>query len=471
MGLPEKIYLFTVGLYVFFFFLFLRYFLWENYARKHYWRKRRPITLFELKKLAREKKKKLPMFSILVPAREEAEVIGQTIEHLSKLNYPPNLLEIIIITDEKELQKGVPVTTQQVVEAKIEEFKKRKNAPALKHVMVPYDFDGYYGGTLTGKEVPSTKGRALNYGLSFIDKNSDICGFYDAESHPELDVLLYIAYRWLISDKKNLIWQGPVFQVRNFFFLSPITKIASLYQALAHEWYLPVLMRQLPFVGGTNLFIESKLLREIGGFDYNALTEDLEIGVRAFLERDAWPEYFPYVSTEQTPQTYKAFFRQRLRWASGHIQVVEKFKNAFTYDLNKKNRIIKTLLLKGEIEWVLYQLAVLIPPTIFFLSLKGWVKPVTIPGYINYLLKSFVFIYVGFTYYIYLRYLRYMKDRGPLRKLLAIVELLALPLAGFLLPLPYSYALVLRALNRQPRTWCKTPRTREVPDIRFTISK
>ncbi|TYP49780.1 glycosyltransferase [Thermosediminibacter litoriperuensis] len=465
MTLPEKIYLLAVGLYIFFFFLFLRYFLWQHYAKKHYWSRRRPITLFELKKLAREKRKNLPMFSILVPAREEAEVIGQTIEHLARLNYPHHLLEIIIITDEKELQKGGPVTTQQVVEAKILEFRKRKNAPTLKHVIVPYDFDGYFGGTCTGSEVPSTKGRALNYGLSFIDKNSDICGFYDAESHPELDVLRYIAYRWLISDKKDLIWQGPVFQVRNFFFLSPITKIASLYQALAHEWYLPVLMRQLPFVGGTNLFIESKLLKKIGGFDFNALTEDLEIGVRAFLERDAWPEYFPYVSTEQTPENYRAFFRQRLRWASGHIQVIEKFKDAAGYDTPKRNRILKTLLLKGEVEWTLYQLAVLVPPVILLLTLKGWVKPVILPEYLQYILKSFVFIYFGFTYYIYFRYSRYMKSRGITKKLLALIELLILPLAGFLLPLPYSCAIVLRALNRQPKAWCKTPRTREASDI------
>jgi len=465
MELPQIIYITAVFIYLFFFLLFLRYFSWMNYSFKYYWSKRRPLSLLELKRLAKEKNKKLPMFSILVPAREEAEVIGQTIENLAKLNYPHNLLEIIVITDEKELEKGVPITTQQVVEQKIDEFKKRKNAPILKHVTVPYDFDGFYQGLRLGKPVPSTKGRALNYGLSFIDKNSDICGFYDAESHPEKDVLLYIASQWLSSNRKNLIWQGPVFQVRNFFYLSPITKIASLYQALAHEWYMPVLMRQLPFVGGTNLFIESKLLKEIGGFDYNALTEDLEIGVRAYLEKDAWPEYFPYVSTEQTPETYKSFFRQRLRWASGHIQVIEKFRKADCYDIKKKNTIIKNLLLKGEIEWALYQLAVLIPVAVLILSLKGLVKPIFLPTPLAWTLKSFVFIYFGFTYYLYLKYLRFMKIRSKLNVFLALFELLFLPIAGFLLPLPYTSALILRAMNKQPKVWVKTPRTQEVADL------
>lgn len=466
MELPQLIYLSVVALYLFFFLLFLRYFVWKYYSYKHYWSKRKVLSISEVKKLAQEKGKKLPTFSILVPALEEADVIGQTIEHLATLRYPRDLFEIIVITDEKELSLGRSRTTQQVVENKISEFKERGNLPTLKHVMVPYDFDGNFEGECLGKPVSSTKGRALNYGLSFIAKTSDICGFYDAESHPEQDVLLYIAKNWLTSDKTGLIWQGPVFQVRNFFFLSPITKIASLYQALSHEWYMPVLMKKLPFVGGTNLFIESNLLKKIRGFDSKALTEDLEIGVRAYLAEEAWPEYFPYISTEQTPETYRSFFRQRLRWAAGHIQVIEKYKNTREYNDSKKKGILKTLLLKGEVEWILYQIAVLIPVAVIYLSYKGLIDPFALPQGFRMFLRSLVFIYFGFTYYLFMvKYYRFMKKRGPLSYLMALVSLLVLPIAGFLLPLPYTGALVLRALNSQPRVWVKTPRTSEMPKV------
>lgn len=466
MELPQLIYLGVIGLYLFFFLLFLRYFVWRHYSNKHYWSKRKVLSAFELEKLAEEKGKKLPMFSILVPAREEADVIGQTIEHLAGLNYPHDLFEIIVITDEKELSSGKSHTTQQVVEDKIREFTARGNCPVLKHVMVPYDFDGNFQGQCLGKPVPSTKGRALNYGLSFIDGSSDICGFYDAESHPELDVLLYIAQEWINSEKSNRIWQGPVFQVRNFFYLSPITKIASLYQALSHEWYMPVLMKMLPFVGGTNLFIESDLLKRIKGFDCKALTEDLEIGVRAYLAEGAWPNYFPYISTEQTPENYRSFFRQRLRWAAGHIQVIEKFKNTPEYAGPKKNSLLKTLLLKGEVEWTLYQIAVLVPLAVIWLSYKGLIDPSALPDGFRIFLKSLVFIYFGFTYYLYIvKYYPYMKKRGTVNSLLALISLLVLPLAGFLLPLPYTGALILRAFNSQPRAWVKTPRTREIAEV------
>lgn len=466
MKLPQLMYLCLVVVYMFFFLLFLRYFIWKYYADKHYWSKRKVLSARDLEISAREKGKRLPMFSILVPAREEADVIGRTIEHLAGLNYPCSLFEIVVITDEKELSTGKSHTTQQVVEDKIREFAVRGNCPVLKHVMVPYDFDGDFQGQCLGKPVPSTKGRALNYGLSFIDASADICGFYDAESHPQADVLLYIAGDWINSGKSDRIWQGPVFQVRNFFHLSPVTKIASLYQALSHEWYMPILMKKLPFVGGTNLFIESQLLVKISGFDCNALTEDLEIGVRAYLAEDAWPDYFPYISTEQTPETYRSFYRQRLRWAAGHIQVIEKFRNTPKYSGVKKDRILRTLLLKGEVEWILYQLAVLIPLVVVWLSCKGLLDPSVLPHGFHMFLRSLIFIYFGFTYYLYIaKYYRFMIKIGITNTLFALIELLVLPLAGFLLPLPYTGALILKAFNSQPRAWVKTPRTREVPEI------
>src|SRR5690606_4277719 len=127
-------------------------------------------------------------------------------------------------------------------------------------------------------------------------------------------------HRYLASGRKQKAWQGPVFQVRNYYQLRPINKVIALFQALSHEWYLPILMRDLPFLGGTNLHMGKNLLLKVGGYDPQALSEDLELGVRTYLESGEWPEYLPMVSTEQTPATYKAYFRQRLRWGSGHLQ-------------------------------------------------------------------------------------------------------------------------------------------------------
>lgn len=465
VSFAQILYLVAVGFYLIFFGLFLRYLYWGWYSLRNHWSRRVNLDSEKIQALADEKRLAVPFFSILVPARNEADVIAGTIDNLSALNYPTDCFEILVVTDEKELLAGkagrdAGPTTMEVVEKKIREFSGRKNVPQLRHCIVPDDFDGRFRGSRRGISIPSTKGRALNYALEFVDPRATICGFYDAESHPEKDVLLYIAWCWLKEPREH-IWQGPVFQVRNFYQLGFITKVAAIYQAISHKIYMPVLMKKLPFVGGTNLFISRNLLERIGGYDHRALTEDLELGIRAFLMEGIWAEYFPYYSTEQTPATFKAFFRQRLRWGSGHLQVCEKFRYAYQYPWEKRNFLLHNLFWKGQGEWTLYQGAVMVPVIILILGLNDGLDPSIVPLQTRQILHNIVFIYFIFTFIAYRHFSSLMTPVGWFQQLRGVLHLLALPLASFFMPLPYTSASIMKALNRQPNTWVKTPRTKE----------
>ncbi len=663
MTSSQTVYLAAVGVYIVFFLLFCRFFLWKHYADTRYWRRRPPLSLVALENLARSRGEEPPFISILVPARNEADVISRTIDHMAGLEYDPERFEIIVATDEKEvlardarrkevvtaaaalldgmvgprrvlgdpeevvlsllarfavtdyiagrreyrrltlhmtqelgepellgpvgrhivaveslarvlasdhrplplsklrrvtrltgpyadrreadlvsavhLALAVPVavafglvaghpraqeaaqivgrtgqareevtarvltvmsgviarslaarleaegaagalpllldqayslrfpTTQDVVEERIAAMASGRSGPRVRHVVVPHDFDGGYPGRCLGREVPSTKGRALNYALSHTDPRSTVYGFYDAESRPHSKVLLYVATRRLADDEPPAIFQGPVFQVRNFYRMGPFCKIAALYQAIAHDWYLPALFRRLPFVGGTNLFVERSLLERAGGFDPVSLTEDLEFGVRAFLKCGAWPEFLPYPSSEQTPPTLPAFFRQRLRWGSGHLQVMEKVSRAAAgFDRGTVRRMLRTLWWKGQFEWVLYQTATLVPPAVIFLYATGNVDPTVLPRAVRLCLHSMSLLYPCFTFYAYFRYSPFIdlwdhRNLGAVRLASVFVQLLLLPLAAFTFPIPYTTALVLKQLGREPRGWVKTPRTAE----------
>lgn len=656
MSTPQMIYLVLVGLYILFFLLFLRLFVWKRYAEEHYWNRRPNLSVSSVTQLAEAKGKALPRFSIFVPARNEAAVIEKTIEHLSRLDYPQTHYEILVATDEKELRAAaldrseavkalsdiltnggpwpsnqddrkesvlvgllsrlaldeadllqrnigqqlplkaarslppakkrailreiaeallasrghvklqqayriirsylpneqeaeirrlhpiflslaIPVvaaavhlrkddsgrlirgmivqtaraahpvtqgvlnsltenlsqriakrlvhlrkqgvieeyldkayiecfpTTQDIVESKRAEYHTRTNVPLLKHVVVPFDVEGHLGGVCTSSEVPSTKGRALNYALRFADPQSDMFGYYDAESRPDSRVLLYVAYRRLTEGNRVQILQGPVFQIRNFFKMGPLCKIVGLYQSISHDWYLPVLLRKLPFVGGTNLFMEPRLLERIGGYDHTCLTEDVELGARAYLEEGAWPEYLPYPSSEQTPATLKAFFRQRLRWGSGYLQMFDKIRDNHRYPDEIKKPLLRTYFLHGHIQWTLYQFVALIPLVVLGLSIFGLVDPSALPVQAQWMLNLFSLIYLFFTFYAYVRYSNHLDGINHpyplLGRLGAVSQLLVLPVSAFFLPVPYSSALVLKAFNRQPRAWVKTPRTRE----------
>jgi len=236
-----------------------------------------------------------------------------------------------------------------------------------------------------------------------VATETDVCGFYDAESRPNLDVLLYVAYKRMTSEERVQIWQGPVFQVRNFYEMGPFSKIASLYQAVAHDWYLPVVFRRLPFVGGTNLFVEKSLLKELGGYDNSSLTEDLELGTRAYLVTGAWPDYLPYASSEQTPPNFSSFYRQRLRWGTGHLQVMEKIRAQTCFPPERKRRLMRELSIKGPIEWSFYQAITLLPPTMLILYWTGQVDSSIVPAGVRIGLNVLSLVYISFTFYAFYR--------------------------------------------------------------------
>ncbi len=356
-------------------------------------------------------------------------------------------------------------TTQEVVERVKREIGGRLDVALMKHLVVPVDFDGKMGGVRTGSVVPSTKGRALNWGTAFLDPRTEVCGFYDAESRPNQDVLLYVGYRRMLDPVGSRVLQGPVFQVRNFYQMTPFCRIAALYQAIAHDWYLPWLFRTLPFVGGTNVFVSRDLLRQVGGWDSSVLTEDLEFGARAYLSCDAWPEYLPYMSSEQTPPTFRAFFRQRLRWGTGHLQVVDKVTNDQEAEPEKREKLRVSLMIKGQVEWVVYQIATFVPPIAMGLHYKGLLDPNIVPPTGQWMLTLFSVIYLGFTIYAFRRYSGYLDQAGKpdsfVGKSMVYLCLLLLPLAAFMFPVPYTSALVLKSIGKEPKIWVKTPRTEE----------
>lgn len=356
-------------------------------------------------------------------------------------------------------------TTLAIVDRKIREWSQMEGRPGLKHAVVPFDFDGELGGVCTGKPVPSTKGRALNFAAHLANPGAEMFGFYDAESRPDGRVLQYVAYRRLQGDDGARILQGPVFQVRNFYDMRPINKVAALYQAISHDWVLPNVFKRLPFVGGTNLYVAKDLLYRIGGYDDTCLTEDVELGIRAYLETGAWPEYLPYASSEQTPTTFLAFYRQRLRWGSGYLQVFDKVRAATKYDEEMKKPLLRTLYMKGHVEWSLFQAAAFLPFLVWGLWSQGLVDPSILPGSVRAAFALVSVVYFTFTLYAYFRYSPHLDPARPpypfLRQVFGVLQLLLLPLSAFFLPVPYSSALVLKAIGRAPKQWVKTPRTQE----------
>ena len=69
---------------------------------------------------------------------------------------------------------------------------------------------------------------------------------------------------------------------------------------------------------GTNFVIWRHVLREVGGWDEKALTEDAELTIRIY-ETGRYIGFVPRAVTwEQEPEKLGTWLRQRTRWARGH---------------------------------------------------------------------------------------------------------------------------------------------------------
>lgn len=569
------------------FLFFVRLLAWKRYTTRLIWNKKKIITLLDLHYISNHQQQPLPKISILIPARDESSVIAQTIENLLKLDYPKDLFEIVVITDEREeltrksqinsylsqwesylpehphqlskeslyafkiyqLNKGNigdfyfrlwvefgslldPTSSMDLILNKLKratekslirhlsrtgklmnniqislryEFPSTEQEVILKLVprldvmltnfLTSFDYHwektdifssldallpttkkvancwrekakvlGYQVKVL---EVPvvytgthSTKGRALNYALEQLSEEVSIVGFYDAESRPDPQVLIFVANEYLAKGESLPILQGPLFQVRNFYSLSLVSKLGGLFKAVSHDWYLPIIFKTIPFVGGTNLFVRKSLLNSVHGFDPESLTEDLDFGIRAYLATGAKVEFLPVISTEQTPPRLKQYFVQRLRWASGHLEVMSKLK--------KTSVLFWQLLLKGPFEWLIYQTSglVVIAMNIYFILTKlHLVKPnlLTTNPILAY---GFAFLnipYLLFSVYCLNRY-EYTFDKNLQVYSFPLLEWLKLIISSmfiFLLPLPYTWAIILRVLGKAPRRWVKTERSIE----------
>jgi cellulose synthase/poly-beta-1,6-N-acetylglucosamine synthase-like glycosyltransferase len=285
-----------------------------------------------IEKLTRVNAIGLPRITLLIAAYHEAEVISSTLNFCSRLRYPKDKLEIIVITEEDDKDT------------------RRAIAPALKH----YSFIKSVVVTKDNK-LPKGKPRALNEGLAYA--TGDIIGVLDAEDVVEPDLLLKVAQK-ITFDGYDVV-QGildPVNDGSSWFSLMERAEYGYWYR-----YYLEALEKTgypMP-LGGTTNFMKRSVFDEIGAWKAGALTEDFELGMRLYnsgkkvgsfyasTEHSSenhglmhgvigsygdWNYRKPYkigmlnaVTKEESPQDWSAWHRQRTRWQQGKIQTFRTY--------------------------------------------------------------------------------------------------------------------------------------------------
>ncbi len=233
-------------------------------------------------------------FSLLVPARHEAEVLGSTLDRLAAIDHPE--FEVVAIVGHDD-----PDTHAVALAA-------AARHPERLRLVVDHNW-------------PKSKPKALNTALRTC--TSDIVGVFDAEDEVALRLLRHVDAAFtrtqadVVQGGVQLMNYGTnwwaVHNVLEYFFW-----FGSRLHFHARQHFVPL--------GGNTVFIRRALLVQSGGWDGDCLAEDCELGVRlstaganVFVAYDS-----DLVTREETPTNLRAFFKQRTRWHQGFLQVLRK---------------------------------------------------------------------------------------------------------------------------------------------------
>lgn len=294
-----------------------------------------------------------PMISILVPAHNEAKVIGRTVESLLLLNYPKSKMELIVINDNSS------DNSKEI----LENIKDRYNN---------YNFTIINTDSLTGGKG---KSNALNIGYTI--SKGDFIAVYDADNTPDKNALRYLVQTIVMDDELGAVIGK--FRTRNKNLLTKFINIETLsfqWMSQAGRWQL----FNLCTIPGTNFILRRSIIEEIGGWDSKAIAEDTEISFRIYKLGYKIKLVPQSITWEQEPETVKVWIKQRTRWAKGNIYVLMKYiKNIFKQG---RNKIVFDIAYFFSV-YFLFLTSVIISDILFVLSISKLVE-ISIP--INFFL-------------------------------------------------------------------------------------
>lgn len=237
----------------------------------------------------------LPRYTILAALHDEAAIVGQLIERLSRIDYPSHRLQGLLVLEAHD-------------HATIAAALAAPRPPWLEVFVAP-------------PGQPLTKPRALNCALGHA--TGDLLTVYDAEDEPDPRQLREAAAAFAADRMGRLACLQAPLRIRPRSTGAPTfleRQFAAEYAAL-FETTLPGMRRLgLPFpLGGTSNHFRTDVLRDVGGWDVWNVTEDADLGFR--LWRRGWRLGVITRPTWETPPgAFQHWLPQRTRWLKGYMQ-------------------------------------------------------------------------------------------------------------------------------------------------------
>lgn len=327
---------------------------------------------------APEEMERFPKVTVMVPAHNEQLVIAATAENILRLNYPQDKVQLIVIAD----------NCSDDTAGKLQALK-NKEAFRDRDFMI-------FERTGTGG-----KSGALNDALQYV-KNEWIC-IFDADAAPERNALYFLVEKAMEDPEAY----GAVFgrnkarnRGQNF-----LAKCINLELVTSQRIYHTGLWElfKLGTIPGTNFIVKTDLIREIGGWDTEAITEDTAISFE-ILTRGQLIALAPQAEAyQQEPEQLSVYMKQRTRWAKGNFSVViDNIHHLF----HRSSWRIKLHVLYYAASYFWFLLAIIVSDLIFVVNLVYGAIALFKPDVVlPYQFADDVFIYLmiawGLMYYLF----------------------------------------------------------------------
>ena len=246
------------------------------------------VTKEEVKEIVNDE---LPIYTILLPVYKEDKLIKKLIWNLQSIDYPREKLDIKLVIEEDD----------------------DKTLNAVRNL----DFPAIFEVIIVPFHMPKTKPKACNYALHFA--KGKYLTIYDAEDIPDTDQLKkVVALFGKLPDNYICIQSALNYFNRNENFL---TRMFTLEYSYWFDYMLPGLdTLDIPIpLGGTSNHFKLDNLVELGAWDPFNVTEDADLGVRAYAKgyKVAIVNSTTYEEANNEPFNW---IRQRSRWIKGYMQ-------------------------------------------------------------------------------------------------------------------------------------------------------
>lgn len=278
-----------------------------------------------------------PTYTILCPLYHEWEVLPQFVTAMSRLDYPKDKLQVLLLLEEDDKE-------------------------AIKRTKA-YKLPDYFEVLVVPHASPKTKPKALNYGLMYA--TGEYAVIYDAEDIPNPKQLKKAVLAFREVDDRTICIQAKLD------FYNPHHNILTRVFTAEYSLWFDLVLTGLQSIhapiplGGTSNHFRTADLHKLKGWDAFNVTEDCDLGMR-LVKHGYRTAIVDSKTHEEANSDLKNWFRQRTRWIKGYIQtylVHMRDPRQFMSDWKEPHVVTFQLVVGGKV------LSMFINPLMWFLTI------------------------------------------------------------------------------------------------------